>query len=260
MLRVNGLVSPSILVPDDGPVAAVENPGGQGGICLVCEHASAAIPSSLGGLGLADTDRYAHAVWDIGAEALARKLAGTLDAPLVVSRVSRLVYDCNRPPEAPDAIPARTERIEVPGNRGLSDADRRARVAEIYVPFQALLAETLDGFSRPPALVTIHSFTPVWHGAPRSTEIGLLHDDDARLARAMQALAGGGFRVALNEPYSAKDGVTHTLRKHGLQRGIPNVMIEVRNDLLADDAAVGRAAAFLAHMLVGALAHGADAA
>ncbi|NND18222.1 MAG: N-formylglutamate amidohydrolase, partial [Silicimonas sp.] len=87
-----------ILARDDGPAAEVVNPGGCAPICLVCEHASPAIPSSLGLLGLADEDRYSHAVWDPGAGDLARSLSERLDAPLVLGRVSRLVYDCNRPP------------------------------------------------------------------------------------------------------------------------------------------------------------------
>lgn len=260
MLRVTRTDLPSILGPDDGPVAAVVNPAGRSTVCLVCEHASAEIPTSLGNLGLAAPDRYAHAVWDPGAEALARRLSELLDAPLVVNRVSRLVYDCNRPPEAPDGMPARTERIEVPGNRNLTDADRAARVAEVYKPFHAEVSRVLDGFERFPVMVTVHSFTPVWNGVPRATEVGLLHDADPTLAVDMLAAAGAAPRVELNMPYSAADGVTHTLRKHANARGLRNVMIEVRNDLLADDAGVERIAAALASMLTAALAQGTDAA
>lgn len=251
---------PLILDPDFGPCATVVNPGGRAGICLVCEHASAEIPSRLEDLGLSAHDRYSHAVWDLGAEALARRMSAILDAPLVVSRVSRLVYDCNRPPKAPDCIPARTERIEVPGNAMLSAEDRAARVAQVYEPFHDIVATTLDGFAVSPAFVTVHSFTPQWHGEPRATEIGLLHDADPELARAMQAAALVEPSVTLNEPYDASDGVTHTLKRHANGRGLLNVMIEVRNDLLSDDAGVERIAATLTSMLAAALSKGADAA
>ncbi len=251
---------PLILDPDFGPCATVVNAGGRTGICLVCEHASAEIPAGLSDLGLSHQDRFSHAVWDLGAEALARCMSDILDAPLVLSRVSRLVYDCNRPPEAPDCIPARTERIEVPGNRNLAEMDRKARVAEIYEPFHARVAETLDAFASPPVLVTVHSFSPIWYGAVRTTEIGLLHDADARLALAMQDAAPSGRVVALNQPYSAADGVTHSLQRHANARGLLNVMIEVRNDLLGDDAAVAVIAEALTGMLNAALAKGADAA
>jgi len=204
-------------------------------------------------LGLAEADRYSHAAWDIGAEALARDLSQRLDAPLIVARVSRLVYDLNRPPTAPDAMPAQSGEVTVPGNRDLSQAERDARAAEVYEPFHDALSKLLDGFDRPPAFVTIHSFTPVWNGEARGTEIGLLHDEDARLANAMLDHADPGLMTELNAPYSARDGVTHTLRRHAIARGLDNVMIEVRNDLLGTEAARQRIAQVVERMLRAAL-------
>lgn len=260
MLRVTDMLPDQILSVDDGPAAEVVNPKGSAPVCLVCEHASAAIPSSLGALGLADRDRFSHAVWDIGAEALARQLSARLDAPLVLARVSRLVYDCNRPPEREDAMPSRTETIDIPGNRDLSPAARALRTREIYEVFHATLGETLEAFPKPPALVTIHSFTPTWFGKPRATELGILHDDDPTLALAMLPAADSALKTELNQPYSAADGVTHTLTKHGTARGLRNVMIEVRNDLLSNDEQVARIASILERMLTFALEDGADAA
>ena len=244
----------SILLPDEGPVAQLFRADGQAPVLLVCEHASAFIPSSLNDLGLATADRYSHAVWDIGAADLAMALADTLDSPLVMSGVSRLVYDCNRPPEVPDAIPAKSEVIEVPANRDLTPAARAARAAAVYEPFSARLFSLLDQAGPRTALVTIHSFTPVYFGKDRPTEIGILHDRDDRLALALAtALEGCGLRVELNQPYSAKDGVTHTLARHAIPRGLPNVMIEVRNDFLRDPAGIARIAAILAPALDAAI-------
>jgi len=249
----------SCLNPGRAASAAVEvvNPDGAGRLVLVCEHASDAIPAALHDLGLRPGDRHSHAVWDIGARALATTLSDALDAPLVAGRVSRLVYDCNRPPEAADAIPARSEVVEVPGNRGL-DADARAARAEaVYHPFRRTLSEVLDARPAPFALITIHSFTPVFNGQPREVELGLLHDADPDLAQA--ALHGArarqiGLDTRLNAPYDATDGVTHTLREHGVARGVPNLMIEVSNALLRDDAGVARIGATLAPLLRDALA------
>ncbi|MGR3321711.1 MAG: N-formylglutamate amidohydrolase [Pseudooceanicola sp.] len=243
-----------ILAPGDGAPVECLNPQGSGQVVLVCEHASAFIPASLRDLGLSAHDRMSHAVWDPGALSVAKAMSAALDAPLVVGRVSRLVYDCNRPPEAGDAMPERTELIEVPGNRGLDAAARARRVAEIHDPFRDCLAEVLA--NRPPAaLVTVHSFTPVWHGAPRAAEIGFLHDADPSLARAMLRHAGGlPGRAELNVPYSAEDGVTHTLRRHGWGRR--NAMIEIRNDLIATDRAAAEMGRALAAALTAALAEG----
>ena len=204
-------------------------------------------------MGLSPGDRFSHAVWDIGAGALAASLSEILDAPLVLARFSRLVYDLNRPPEAPSAFPPLTETIVVPGNESIRPEDRAARVDAIYHPFHSLLGDALDGFAVPPVLVTIHSFTPTWHGAPRETEIGLLHDADPTLARSMLEANDTNWRVELNEPYSAKDGVTHTLQRHGTGRELPNVMIEVRNDLLSSEESTRDIADALTRMLLTAL-------
>ncbi|WP_068115995.1 N-formylglutamate amidohydrolase [Tropicimonas marinistellae] len=235
----------------EGPIVEVLNPSGVGGIVLACEHASNFIPVSLQNLGLSAEARSSHAAWDIGALDLAKTLMHAFDAPLVSSRVSRLVYDCNRPPEAPDAVPARSERFDIPGNRDLSEAALAARVREVYTPFRTALAKTLAARSKPVVLVTVHSFTPVFNGQARTVELGLLHDSDARMAAAMLAEARrtSALNAALNEPYSAADGVTHSLREHAVPAGLPNVMIEVRNDLIRTADGVQRVGADLVAML-----------
>lgn len=240
-----------LLEPHERPAAEVINPEGRSPVVLVCEHASNAIPEALAGLGLDSDARQSHVAWDLGALDLARMLSLRMDAPLVISTVSRLVYDCNRPPHAPGAMPQKSELIEVPGNRSLTGAQRQQRIAEVYEPFCALLKNVLDqNTARTPALVTVHSFTPVYFGEQRTVELGLLHDRDDRLARSM--LNGSdvtGLRTELNAPYSALDGVMHTLTEHALQRGWLNVMLEVRNDLLALPGAPDRYADALSVLL-----------
>lgn len=238
------------------PAVEIVNPGGTGAAALICEHASAFIPPDLRDLGIAPEHRRSHAVWDIGARDMGCRLAARLDAPLVACGLSRLVYDCNRPPDAPDAIPAQSEVVRVPGNEGLSAADRAARCRAAHDPFHAGVSALLDARRDWQALVTLHSFTPVYRGRRRDLDIGFLHDADDRLARAVLARAGaaGRYRVALNEPYDMSDGVTYSLRKHGGARGLPNVMIEVRNDLIATPAGAQALADHLQQILVPALA------
>jgi predicted N-formylglutamate amidohydrolase len=215
----------------------------KGPVLLLCEHASYHIPERYHGLGLAPAHRRSHAAWDPGARDVAVELSALLDAPLVASRVSRLVYDCNRPPEAASAMPERSEIVEVPGNRRLTPAQRAARVEAVYRPFCDAVTSVLvqrEAHDIPTVLITIHSFTPTFHGRVRAVEIGILHDADRRLADAMLAHA---HRLAhrcikRNAPYGPEDGVTHSLVRHGIDNGLANVMIEIRNDLLAtpDDA------------------------
>lgn len=248
--------APSILADFEGPATRVYNANGHAPIVFVCDHASRFIPSALDGLGLSAEAARSHVSWDIGALDLALEMSAAFDAPLVASRVSRLVYDCNRPPHAPDAMPIRSEVFDIPGNRDLSEADREARICAIYEPFRDCLSGALDTqlarlAGAPVALVTVHSFTPIYHGKPRSVELGLLHDTDPTLATAMMAEAGGtlALNTQLNAPYDAADGVTHTLKEHAIPRGMPNVMLELRNDLIAEPAGVTRTAHGLARLL-----------
>lgn len=238
----------------DGSAATVSvtNAEAAGGVLLLCEHASAHVPERYGDLGLLPEWRDSHAAWDPGALALAERLAGALEAPLVAGRVSRLVYDINRPPEAPDAMPVRSEVVEIPGNAGLSVAEREERIATVYRPFREAVEALLSDRAR--AVVTVHSFTPVYFGAPRATEIGILHDSDARLADIMLAHAPLGRQVDRNRPYGPEDGVTHSLKLHGIARGLPNVMLEVRNDLLTTPKEIDSIAEELLAMLRPALA------
>lgn len=238
--------------PDDDFAPGLENPAGHHPILLVCEHASANMPRELRGLGLGAADLDSHIAWDPGAFATANGLSAVLDAPLVYSTVSRLVYDCNRPPEAASAMPERSEDTVVPGNVGLALSEKQARVERFYRPFEALLPKTLDARRHVAVLVTIHSFTPVYRGQERSVEIGILHDKDSRLADALLKVASG-YEIARNAPYGPEDGVTHTLCRHAVPRGLLNVMIEIRNDLIATPDTCARMAETLAVWLGDAL-------
>ena len=213
------------------------NPSGRGEFILVCEHASNWIPQEFNDLGLSEEARQSHIAWDPGAAAVARQLSERLDSPLVASRVSRLVYDCNRSQGASDAIPAKSEIYEIPGNEGLSERQRGQRYLDFYLPFEHARSQCIENGGEDRALVTIHSFTPVYHGKPRTLEIGLIHDTDARLAEQMYQLTPDftDLSVALNEPYSMQDGTTHTINFHGSRNQMANMMIEVRNDLIASE-------------------------
>lgn len=219
--------------------AAVEisNPEGSGAALILCEHASNHFPAQFGKLGMQAADQESHAAWDPGARAIALHLSHMLDAPMVASRVSRLVFDCNRPPEAASAMPEKSELIEVPGNRNLTDAQRQKRVNEVYRPFCDAVSDVIkarQNAGMQTVLITVHSFTPIYFGQQRSVEIGILHDDDTAMADAMLANAQSlsHRRVERNQPYGPQDGVTHSLQLHGMANGLANVMLEVRNDLL----------------------------
>jgi predicted N-formylglutamate amidohydrolase len=237
----------------DDDVVRTANPGGSHPVILICEHASARIPPEFHDLGLGADALTSHIAWDPGAMETALALSGMLDAPLVYSTISRLVYDCNRPPESSAAMPERSEIYHVPGNRGLTDAERQERVETYYRPFERAIEAILDARGASSVLVTVHSFTPVFNGRRRDVEIGILHDDDRRLADAVLRIADG-YDIRRNEPYGPADGVTHTLRRHALARNLLNLMIEIRSDLVATPDQCLEMAAHLARWLDAALA------
>lgn len=251
--RKGGVVQPEIEDDTEDCVHRL-NMDGRSPIVLVCEHASSFIPEEFHNLGLRPEELQSHAVWDPGAFDVATRMSYLLDAKLLAGTVSRLVYDCNRPPDASDAMPAQSERILVPGNRDLTEDAKAARVTAFYDPFHTTLAQTIAAMDHP-VLVTIHSFTPVYDGQTRSVEIGVLHDQDSRLADAMLSCGDWmeGLRVMRNAPYGPADGVMHTLREHGISGGHPNVMIEIRNDLIAGGAAQDTMARTLAGWVVSAI-------
>ncbi|MEX0346526.1 MAG: N-formylglutamate amidohydrolase [Rhizobiaceae bacterium] len=220
---------------NEEPSAEILNPAGGSPVLLVCEHASNRIPPRYVNLGLTPESSGSHAAWDPGALPLAKQMSEFLDATLVAGTVSRLVYDCNRPPESPAAILDQSERIAIPGNIGLTESQRRERVERTYEPFRRTVAgEILRRRGTQTALVTVHSFTPVYMGKRRDVEIGIVHDTDAKLADVMLDVAEreGAFKTSRNQPYGPRDGVTHTLKLHGIENGLPNVMLEVANNLL----------------------------
>lgn len=239
--------------PDN--VAVFEPGGGEApDVLFVCEHASNRFPRGWDGLGLDAAARQTHIAWDPGALPLARRLAAGLGSALIFATVSRLLYDLNRAPGVPGAIAERSETTDIPGNAGLTDAQRRARVEAFYRPWRtALDAAIRDSSAR--ALVTVHSFTPVYAGTPRSTRVGILHDRDRRLADAVLSAGAGAEGWHRNRPYGPEDGVTHTVRI-GEEAGLLPLMIEVRNDLLQTDDQIDAMAAELLPRLRTGLAAG----
>ena len=215
----------------------VINEFGQGPCVLVCEHAGRLIPHGLHSLGLSSQQLDTHIAWDIGAIEVAWLMSTLLDAPLIAQRFSRLVYDCNRPATANDAIANVSDGIEIPGNQNLTPEARQQRYREIYVPFEKAVARVFANrraVQRSSALVTVHSFTPIFKNAERKLDLGVLHDSDDRLANKVLALLAEQQHIVFerNQPYGPEDGVTYTLKKHGVEAEMQNVMFEIRNNLL----------------------------
>jgi predicted N-formylglutamate amidohydrolase len=235
--------------------AAVETIPGDAarGLVILCDHASNALPPEYGDLGLSAGEFQRHIAYDIGAAALTRQLAATLNAPAVLSRFSRLLIDPNRGADDPTLIMRLSDGAVVPGNARVDAAERQRRLVRYYFPYHAEVTRALDAAlatGRAPSILSVHSFTPAWKGRRRPWHAGILWDLDPRFAVPLiNALrADGSLVVGDNEPYvGALKG--DTLYQHGSQRGLAHALIEVRQDLIGDDAGVAEWAARLTPML-----------
>lgn len=248
-----------ILAEDEPPPFEVERPDGRSPFFLTCDHASRRIPRRLGTLGLPETELRRHIAWDIGAASVARRLAATLDAFLITQSYSRLVIDCNRTPGVPTSIPTLSETTEIPGNRDLDEAERAARVREIFEPYHRRIVAELDArerAGRPTTYVAVHSFTPVFKGVARPWHIGVLYHRGPALGQALLELlrAEGDLCVGDNQPYAIGDATDFGIPMHGERRGIAHVELEIRQDLIAEASGQAAWAARLARLLPAALA------
>jgi len=246
---------------DEPPPFEIVNPKGRGRAVLTCDHASAYIPRRLGTLGLEPKDRMRHIAWDIGAAEVARRLSSRLDAPLVLAGYSRLVVDCNRPLAVADAFAERSEDTEIPGNIGIRAEERAARAETFYWPFHDSLHRLIETRVRGgavPVLVCVHSFTPVYRGVSRRWHIGVNYRMDARVATLALAelCREADLIVGENEPYEVSLDGDYTAPVHAERRGMPHVLFEIRQDLVASEAGVQTWADRLAAALRPALDHG----
>jgi predicted N-formylglutamate amidohydrolase len=216
------------------------------------------MPSRLGTLGLSEPDLSRHIAWDIGVAGLGPRLAQRLEAPFIAQRFSRLVIDCNRDPGRTDSIPVVSDGTTIPGNAGLTDAEREARIAQVFTPYHAAIAAELDARANRglrTIVVALHSFTPVMQDFRRPWRFGILHlggsaFSDAMLAR-LRAEPDAG-EVGDNEPYRMDD-VDFTIPHHAIGRGLDYVELEARQDLVADAAGQEAIAEMLERVLPAAL-------
>jgi predicted N-formylglutamate amidohydrolase len=235
------------------PPFEVFNADGSAALLLVCDHATAIIPDAYQGLGLNSETLDQHVAWDIGAADVARQVATALDATAVLSRFSRLLIDPNRAIDSPDLVVSQSDGVLIPGNQGLTAEGVQDRIAEFYGPYHDAIGAEMNRLQKRecvPAVIAIHSFTPVMHDVERPWHIGLLWNQDPRLRDALIAGFEDQSAVVIgdNEPYT---GRTHnyTVDTYGSDTGLPHISIEFRQDLVATESGVDHWASLLTEKL-----------
>ncbi len=250
--------SPLIGAADPPPVAVINDAGAAPAV-LVCDHASTAIPQSLGDLGIGADRRDHHICWDRGAAAVTRRLSARLDAPAVLAGYSRRVIDCNRALGHETSIATVSDGIVIPGNARVSPHQAARRADAIFHPYHRAIEDVIAGIrlnGPAPAVLAIHSFTPEMDGIARPWHITVLWDSDPRIPQPLLAALGAhdGLVVGDNVPYSAREHYGHTIEAHASAAGLPNAMIEIRDDLVRDAAGIARIADIIGGALEGILA------
>jgi len=234
-------VSSALLEADDPAVYTIHRPQGASPFLLLADHAGQQVPRSLGTLGLPQAQLDRHIGWDIGIAGTTRALAQRLDAWAIEQTYSRLLIDCNRPLASPTLIPETSDGTMVPGNATLTAAQRQQRIDAIHAPYHARINAELDArrdAARPTLLVMMHSFTPVMNGVQRPWHAGVLYHQDTRFAHPLlRALEEeGDLVVGDNQPYSVTPSSDYAVPVHGEGRGLVHVELEIRQDLIADEA------------------------
>ncbi len=221
-----------------------------GGLLLICDHARNFVPPHYDNLGLSDAQLSRHIAYDIGMEALTRRLAGSLGVPAVLSTYSRLLIDPNRGVVDATVLMRLSDGAVVPGNRYADHAEKERRLSRYHRPYHKAISASIEHMmasGQSPIVISLHSFTPIWRGFVRPWHAGVLWDRDGRVAKPLIAALkeGGDLIVGDNEPYTG-ELTGDTMNRHGTCRGISHALLEVRQDLVSDSAGVEHWAARLA--------------
>lgn len=229
------------------------------GWLIVCDHASNALPSEYGTLGLPPQQLERHIGYDIGAAGVTRELAGFVSAPALMTNFSRILIDPNRGEDDPTLIMKLSDGAVVPGNAEIDEGERRLRIERYYEPYHTAIDQEIDraiDAGRPPAILSIHTFTENWRGVLRPWHAGVLWDNDPRFpVPLLEALrAEEGIVADENVPYTG-ELKGDCLYKHGTKRGLAHALIEIRQDLVRESEGQKEWADRLARILNGMMAN-----
>ncbi len=229
---------PPLLGDIDPPVFEHINQAATTNLVLICDHAGRSVPSSLKDLGIPASEFERHIAYDIGAAAVTRRVSELLNATAILHNYSRLVIDCNRPGGHPEAIPEVSDGTPIPANQNLSEDEAQQRTDELFWPYQQkvsnIIAQRWRTTGHPPALFSIHSFSPGYGSEPRPWEAGVLYHHDVRIARPMlDMLRHKGINMGDNQPYSGLE-VAYSIDVHGVSPGLANSAIEIRQDHITE--------------------------
>ena len=209
---------------------------------VICDHASNVIPQEYNNLGLCESVLGTHIAYDIGAREVAIGLANILKCPLIMPGFSRLLVDPNRGLDDRTLIMKISDRNKIPGNiyddLKKEKEERKYRINKFYRPYHRKIEECINRVREKglfPCIVSIHSFSPSWKGKERLFDLGFLWDKDDRMTKIFLRYfkENENLKIVDNKPYSGRLR-NDTLYKHATSRGLPHLLIEIKQDLISD--------------------------
>ena len=255
----NRRCGPPLLAADEPPAFSVINANADSSLVLCCDHASHHVPNSLRNLDIDSAALHTHIGWDIGAADVARHMAARLSAVLIVANYSRLVIDINRTLGHAQSIVTHSDNVKIPANQKVDALEAQRRADACYWPYHRTLGALVTSAQRrgtSATLVSVHSFTPVFNDIRRPWQIGVLWDRDEHIAESLiEHLRGREICVGNNQPYDARDTVGYTTLVHAGERGVRNVLIEIRQDLVDSEKGAREWAGVLSGALEAVLPH-----
>ena len=233
-------------------VANLENIMSQGNLLITVEHAGNDIPYELNELGLSNVERMRHISYDIGIKGVAHHLSAATGFRCIFSRYSRLLVDLNRPVYSPECIRAQSDGTKIPGNIDLTSREKRERIIKYHKPFHDLIETTIDQ-TKPKVLISLHSFTPKLNEEKewRPWDCGILYGSSWSLGQGCIEFLRkfDSLIVGDNEPYKIEKGGDYTVPNHGDGRGIPAVLVEIRQDLIEENSGQKKWAKIISSMI-----------
>lgn len=222
---------------------------------LLGDHAGSSYPASTKQLGLPGAEQQRHIAYDLGIELLLQRLNILTDATIVIGNYSRLVIDLNRPLHYDDSIAVQSDGSLIPGNQNLTDDERRERQEEIFWPYHRAIEAVIKKIimqGLKPIIISLHSFCCQLNGQEkRPWHAGVLWNKDDRLAGKLLNFLKGKteWHIGDNQPYSGQDPCSFTLPFHAEPLYLPQVLLEIRQDMLESTAQVEDWALLLADFI-----------
>ncbi len=261
-IELKEMTGATLLTDNDPFPVKLHKPSSPSDILVVCDHAGDLVPYALQDRNVSPADLSTHIAIDIGAYAVAVELAKNLNATLVSQRYSRLVADMNRPTISDQIMPAHSDEIQIPFNQNLSDTERQTRLDEIYKPYHDEIERQLNEIGESAVLIAMHSFTPKLRNAPeRIWHVDLMTRTHSRFSENLKQNLEAEFpnlNIGEGEVFHMTDEGDFTVPFHGESRNIPNISIEVRNDLLRAEIDINRWAETLARRIPASLETASD--